>query len=64
MTELRPDEIPIFDIYFPSLACMTVHPGSGRSNGFAEARAYTLEEVADMALHMIAIRRRMIGREP
>lgn len=46
-----------FDMYFASLCSMQVHPGAGTK----EHAKLSLQECADMAMEMIAIRREVIA---
>lgn len=52
-----------FDMYFSGLVAMNhAHPGAGRSNGVAVAEIRSLDELADLALQMIEIRRE-VGKQ-
>ncbi len=54
---ISPEEYITFDMYFASLCSMQVHPGAGTK----EHAKLSLQECADMALEMIAIRREVIA---
>ena len=51
------EEYITFDMYFASLCSMQVHPGAGTK----DHAKLSLQECADMALEMIAIRREVIA---
>lgn len=50
---LSPEEHVAFDVYFASLASMSVHPGAGTK----EHAKMTLPQCRDMALEMVEMRR-------
>ena len=54
---LAPDETMTFDMYFASLTSMQMHPGAGTK----DHQKLSLQECADMAMEMIAIRRDIIS---
>lgn len=56
---IHPEEYVAFDVYFASLASMKEHPGSGAR----DHQKLTLEQCRDMALEMIELRRKAIGKE-
>lgn len=57
---LPPDEWIAFDMYFASLASMQVHPGAGTRGHVPKP----LDDCAEMALEMLAIRRQVLGHNP
>ena len=54
---LTEQEQNVFDIYFASISSMQFHPGSGKK----DHKQLSLQECADKALEMIAIRREILG---
>lgn len=51
-----------WDVYFASIASMSKHPGTGRSNGYGTAPAVSIEDAADTALEMIEVRRKVLAQ--
>ena len=54
---LSPDEHVAFDMYFASVVSMQYHPGAGTK----EHQKMPLQDCADVALEMIAIRRAILA---
>lgn len=54
----------VFDVYFASIVSMAhCHPGAGRKGNYDKpAPKLSLEECADVALKMLAVRRRVMGQ--
>lgn len=61
--KLNDAEQMVFDIFFAGCVSMAhCHPAAGRSNGYGTAEKLTVEQCADLALEMIAVRRKVFAR--
>jgi hypothetical protein len=61
--KLEQDEQMVFDIFFAGCVSMAhCHPAAGRSNGYGTAEKLTVEQCAELALEMVAVRRKVFAQ--